>query len=180
MNNIKKAVWSVIRDTREIDSIRGVLLYAVGKDRIHYETIQEFAGLSTEDVLLEIGEWRLLLLVRSSRCGDWDARLLMILPREVFEMPNVSRALKESCVHIVISGVRIGAACAHHGLSEKTGTLIAVLKGAGIISPKLMGMDPKRTQSSSPLYEFNPCMYGETQRMIQGYEISPVCYWCQP
>lgn len=163
MNNIKKAVWSVIRDTREIDSIRGVLLYAVEKDRIHYEAIQEYAGLSTEDVLLEIWEWRLLLPVRSSRCGDWDARLLTIPPREVFEMPNVSRALKESCVHIVISGARIGAACGHHGLREKTGALITFLKGAGIISHKLMDMDPKRAQSSSPLYDFNPCVYGETQ-----------------
>ncbi|MCA1795014.1 MAG: hypothetical protein LC660_14300, partial [Desulfobacteraceae bacterium] len=167
----------------------------------HYETIQDLAGPSTGDVLLELWEWKLLLPIRSSKCGEWDSRLLVMQPGEVFEMPNISRALtvnaiesgrwdtiraihrlfqkmgepdwekmpalirelRNSCVHNVISGARIGAACGHHGLREKTGALIAVLKGAGIISPKLMAIDRNRMHSSSPLYEFNPCVYGETE-----------------
>ncbi len=71
--------------------------------------------------------------------------------------------LRDSCVHNLISGARIGAACGHHGLREKAGAMIAVLKGAGIISPKLMAMDRNRMRSASPLYEFNPCVYGENE-----------------
>jgi hypothetical protein len=200
MNSIKQAIRSVIKDTTGIESICGVLLYAAEMDFIHYETIKEIAGSSAGDVLLELWEWKLLLPIRSSKCGEWDSRLLMMQPGETFEMPNISRTLtitaiasgrwdtiraicdlfqkmgepdwekmpllvrelRDSCVHNVVSGTRIGAACGHHGLREKTGTFIAVLKGAGIISPKLMAMDLERMQSASPLYEFNPCVYGET------------------
>jgi hypothetical protein len=199
MNNIKQAIRSIIKDTTDLDPICNVLFYAAEMDIIHYETIQEVAGSSTVEILLEMWEWKLLLPIRSSKCGEWDSRVMLMQPGEVFEMPNISRALtsnaiesgkwvtpwaiqhllqemgepdwekmpalvrelKDSCVHNVISGARIGAACGHHKLKEKTGALIAVLKGAGIISPKLMAMDPKRMQSASPLYEFNPCVYGE-------------------
>ncbi|MDZ7665265.1 MAG: hypothetical protein U5K27_08065 [Desulfotignum sp.] len=200
MNNIKKAIGSLIKNTAELDLICGVLVYAADMDIIYYETIQEVAGPSTGEILLEMWEWKLLLPVRSSKCGEWDSRVMVMQPEERFEMPNISRVLTtnaiesgkwdtigaichlfqkmgepdwekmpalvrelgDSCVHKVISGARIGAACGHHGLREKTGALIAVLKGAGIISPKLMAMNPKRTRSASPLYEFNPCVYGET------------------
>ncbi len=201
MKNIKQAILSVINDTTEIDSICSVLVYASEMDIIHYETIQKVAGSSTGEVLLELWEWKLLLPVRSSKCGEWDSRVMVIQPGEVFEIPNISRVLtsnaiesgkwnttwaiqnllqkmgepdwekipalvrelRDSSVHNVISGTRIGAACGHHKLKEKTGALIAVLKGAGIISPKLMTIDRNRMESASPLYEFNPCVYGETQ-----------------
>jgi len=201
MNNIKKAIWSLIKDNTDLDSICSVLVYVAEMDIIHYETIQEVAGSSTGEILLEMWEWKLLLPVRSSKCGEWDSRIMVIQQGEVFEMPNISRALtsnaiesgkwdttcaiyhlfqkmgepdwqkipalvrelRDCCVHNVISGTRIGAACGHHGLKEKTGALIAVLKGAGIISPKLMAMDRNRMRSTSPLYEFNPCVYGEIQ-----------------
>lgn len=201
MNNIKKAIQCVIKDTTELDSICSVLMYAAEIDIIHYETIQEVAGSSTGEVLLAMWEWKLLLPIRSSKCGEWDSRVMVIQPGEVFEMPNISRVLttnaiesgrwdtiwailhlfqkmgepdwekipalvrelRDSSVHNVISGTRIGVACGHHGLREKTGAMIAALKGAGIISPKLMAMDRNRMRSASPLYEFNPCVYGETQ-----------------
>jgi hypothetical protein len=199
MNKIKQAILSVIKDTTDLDIIRNVLVYAAEMDIIHYETIQEVAGTSTGEILLEMWEWKLLMPIRSSKCGEWDSRVMVMQPGEVFEMPNISRALasnaiesgkwdtpwaikhlfqkmgepdwekipalvrelRDSCVHNVISGTRIGAACGHHKLKEKTGALIAVLKGAGIISPKLMAIDRNRMQSTSPLYEFNPCVYGE-------------------
>lgn len=201
MDSIKQAMRSIIKDTTDLDPICSVLVYAAEVDIIHYETIQKVAGSLTGEVLLEMWEWKLLLPIRSSKCGEWDSRIMVMQPGEVFEMPNISRTLtsnaiesgrwdtpwaiyrlfqemgepdwekipalvrelKNSCVHNVISGTRIGAACSHHGLKEKTGALIAVLKGAGIISPKLMAMDRNRMQSTSPLYEFNPCVYGEIQ-----------------
>jgi hypothetical protein len=201
MNNINQALSSVIKDTPDLGPICSVLTYAAEMDIIHFEIIQDLSGPSTGEVLLELWEWKLLLPVRSSKCGEWDARIILMQLGEVFEMPNISRVLttnaiqsarwdtirairqlfqqmgepdwekmpalirelKDSCVHNVISGARIGAACGHHGLRDKTGALIAVLKGAGVISPKLMAMDRKRMQSASPLYEFNPCVYGENQ-----------------
>ncbi|HKK99387.1 MAG TPA: hypothetical protein VJ943_03985 [Desulfotignum sp.] len=200
MENIKQAIRSVIKDFTHLDSICSVLVNAAGNDTINYDSVQAAAGPSTGEVLLELWEWRLLLPVRSSKCGEWDARIMWMQPGEVFEMPNISRVLitnaiqsgkwdtiwairqlfqkmgepdwekmpilvrelKDSCVHNVISGTRIGSACGHHGLREKTGALIAVLKGAGIISPKLMAMDRSRMESASPLYEFNPSIYGES------------------
>jgi hypothetical protein len=201
MDNIKQAIHSVIKDLTNLDYICRVLLDVAEKDTINYDAIQAAAGPSTGEVLLELWEWKLLLPVRSSKCGEWDSRIMLMQPGEVFEMPNISRVLtinaiqsgkwntigaihklfhqmgepdwekmpaliqeiRDSCVYNVISGARIGAACGHHGLREKTGALIAVLKGAGVISPKLMAMDRNRMQSASPLYEFNPCVYGENQ-----------------
>jgi hypothetical protein len=201
MNNIKKAIQCVIKDSTDLDSICSVLVNAPGKDTIIYDSVQAAAGPSTGEVLLELWEWKLLLPVRSSKCGEWDSRIMLMQPGEVFEMPNISRVLttnaiqsgkwdtiwairqlfqqmgepnwekmpaltqelRDCCVHNVISGARIGAACGHHGLRKKTGALIAVLKGAGIISPKLMAMDRNRMESASPLYEFNPSVYGENQ-----------------
>jgi hypothetical protein len=201
MDNIKKAIKCVIKDSTDLDSICSVLINAAKRDTINYDAVQTAAGPSTGEVLLEMWEWKLLLPVRSSKCSEWDSRIMVTQPGEVFEMPNISRALtsnaiesgkwdttwaiqnlfqkmgepdwekiptlvrelKDSCVHNVISGTRIGSACGHHGLRQKTGALIAVLKGAGIISPKLMAMDRNRMQSASPLYEFNPSVYGEKE-----------------
>jgi hypothetical protein len=201
MNNIKHAISSIIKDSTDLDPVCSVLVSAAGMDTIHFETIQDLSGPSTGEVLLELWEWKLLLPIRSSKCGEWDARIMLMQPGEVFEMPNISRVLttnaiqsgrwdtirairqlfqkmgepdwekmpalirelKDSCVHHVISGARIGAACGHHGLRDKTGALIAALKGAGVISPKQMAMNRKSMQSASPLYEFNPCVYGENE-----------------
>jgi len=170
MDNIKKAIKCVIKDSTDLDSICSVLINAAKRDTINYDAVQTAAGPSTGEVLLEMWEWKLLLPVRSSKCSEWDSRIMVTQPGEVFEMPNISRALtsnaiesgkwdttwaiqnlfqkmgepdwekiptlvrelKDSCVHNVISGTRIGSACGHHGLRQKTGALIAVLKGAGI------------------------------------------------
>jgi len=45
-------------------------------------------------------------------------------------------------------------------LKDKTGAMIAILKGAGIISPKLAAIS-QVAKSRSPLYEFNPSVYAE-------------------
>jgi hypothetical protein len=110
-----------------------------------------------------------VLTTNAIQSGKWDtiwaiSHLFQKMGEPNWEkMPALVRELKDSCVHKVISGTRIGSACGHHGLRQKTGALIAVLKGAGIISPKLMAMDRKRMQSASPLYEFNPSVYGENE-----------------
>lgn len=76
------------------------------------------------------------------------------------KMPALILSIKKNTMHNKIDGARIGALCIKNGLKDKTGTMIAVLKGAGIISPKLAAIS-QVAESRSPLYEFNPCVYAE-------------------
>ena len=88
--------WS--KTLPNLDIICSVLVYAAEMDIIRYETIQEVAGPSTGEILLEMWEWKLLLSVRSSKCGEWDSRIMVIQSGEVFEMPNISRALTSNAI----------------------------------------------------------------------------------
>jgi len=49
-----------------------------------------------EDMLLLCWEWRLLVPVRSSKCGEWDDRLLLLDHGEIYELPNVVKYLIKS------------------------------------------------------------------------------------
>jgi len=51
--------------------------------------------------LLLCWEWRLLVPVRSSKCGEWDERLLVLDSGEIYELPNVVK-------HLVTSARRTG------------------------------------------------------------------------
>ena len=196
MTNLKKAVSSFIHDADARKGLCDILTYTIQNDVSRFESLFAITGEDIYDILLELWEWKLILPMRSSKCGEWDSRILVTEPGETFQMPNISKYLvrhaiqtgewntnraiidlfqsmnepdwasipdlvlemKNACVYQTITGTRIGAACVHNGLKGKTGAMIAVLKGAGIISPKLM--NPARTmQATSPLYEFNPCVY---------------------
>ncbi|MEA3436547.1 MAG: hypothetical protein U9R43_08775, partial [Thermodesulfobacteriota bacterium] len=76
------------------------------------------------------------------------------------KIPDLVLEIKQGCIHNTISGARVGIACARNGLKNKTGAMIAVLKGSGIISPKLMAF-AEVARSTSPVYEFNPSVYAE-------------------
>jgi hypothetical protein len=73
-----------------------VINNACDKDRISFSEIEEICGGNAEDVLLLCWEWRLLIPVRSSKCGEWDDRLLMLDPGEIYELPNVVKLLVTS------------------------------------------------------------------------------------
>ncbi len=109
------------------------------------------------------------LAENARQTGIWDsplaiAHLFHTMGEPEWEkMPGLTREIRRGCVHHTISGAAIGAACARTGLKGKTGTMIAILKGAGIISPKLMAVSRHTGSSSSPLYEFNPGVYAEKQ-----------------
>jgi len=70
-----------------------ILMCVSESGAISYQKAEEIAGDDTEDVLLTGLEWKLLIPVRTSRCSEWDDRLFMAVPGEVYEMPNVSRVL---------------------------------------------------------------------------------------
>jgi hypothetical protein len=151
-----------------------------------------------DEALLTLWEWKLVIPVRSSKCSEWDSRILSAKPEEFYEMPNISKKLvkkgietgrwdsisaildlfqcmgepewkkmpdlilsiKKNTVHNTINGARIGVLCIQNGLKDKTGAMIAILKGGGIISPKLAAIS-QVAKSRSPLYEFNPSVYAE-------------------
>jgi hypothetical protein len=74
---------------------------ACEKGRISFSEVEERCGGNVEDVLLLCWEWRLLVPVRSSKCGEWDDRLLLLDPGEIYELPNVVK-------HLVTSARRTG------------------------------------------------------------------------
>jgi len=69
---------------------------ACEKGRISFSEVEEICGSNAEDVLLLCWEWRLLVPVRSSKCGEWDDRLLLLDPGEIYELPNVVKHLVKS------------------------------------------------------------------------------------
>lgn len=89
---------------------------------------------------------------------------------EYKKMPDLILSIKKHTRHNTINGAQIGALCIQNGLKDKTGAMIAVLKGAGIISPKLAAISPV-AKSRSPLYEFNPCVYAELQTLNERKQI---------
>ena len=106
------------------------------------------------------------LVKKGMETGRWDSTsavfdLFQSMGEPEWEkMPDLILSLKKSTVHNTINGARIGALCIQNGLIDKTGAIIAVLKGAGIISPKLAAIS-QVAKTRSPLYEFNPSVYAE-------------------
>ncbi|MCK5835712.1 MAG: hypothetical protein KAH09_00475 [Desulfobacula sp.] len=200
MKNLQAVLFPILKDDIHLSDMCSLLVTAWENDVCRFEAFSAIAGEAINDLLLELWEWKLIIPVRSSKCGEWDSRILLAAPGEVFEMPNISRVLmgqaiktgewdsrqaivdlfkvmgepdwekipdlvleiKNACVYHTVTGARIGAACVHNGLAGKTGAMIAILKGSGIISPKLMALSGTAT---SPLYEFNPCVYAELEGM---------------
>lgn len=201
MKNLQTVLFPILKDDIHLADMCSLLVYAWQNDVCRFEVLFDIAGEAINDLLLELWEWKLIIPVRSSKCGEWDSRILLAEPGEVFEMPNISRVLvgqaikdgkwdtrqaivdlfkvmgepdwaeipdlvlgiRNACVHHTINGARIGAACVHNGLAGKTGAMIAILKGSGIISPKLMALSGT---AGSPLYEFNPCVYAELNPVL--------------
>ncbi|MDY6793385.1 MAG: hypothetical protein SWH54_19125 [Thermodesulfobacteriota bacterium] len=198
MIHLAQALNSFLQDDALVEMFASVLDRFVENDVTHYNHIREIAGDHLTEVLLELWGWRLIIPVRSAKCGEWDSRILLAEPGESYEMPNISRmlvknarlsgvwdsrkaiydlfrvmdeaqwekipdlvlAIKRACTYYTVSGAGIGGACSRNGLKNKTGHMIAVLKGSGIISPKLMAF-AEVARSSSPVYEYNPSVFAE-------------------
>lgn len=76
------------------------------------------------------------------------------------KMPGLILSIKKNTLHNTINGAKIGVLCVQNRLKDKTGAMIAIIKGAGVISPKLAAINPA-AKAGSPLYEFNPSVYAE-------------------
>lgn len=93
--------------------------------------------------------------------AKWDVRAAVsTLYRDMGEpeWSKMSDLVDEICrraVNCAISASAISAACSRASISGSTGAMIAVLKGGGIISPKLRPVGPV-IKAAVPLYEINP------------------------
>jgi len=198
IKNLEKALRSFMTGDIPVSGLAHILFRLYRSERINYQELASAANGNVDEALLALWMWKLVIPVRSSRCSEWDSRILSAEPEEFYEMPNISKALvkkgietgawnsisailylfqsmgepewqkmpdlilsiKKNTVHNTINGTRIGVLCIQNGLKDKTGAMIAILKGAGIISPKLAAIS-RMAKSKSPLYEFNPSVYAE-------------------
>jgi hypothetical protein len=109
------------------------------------------------------------LVQNASKTGHW---VPMIAIAEVFQeieetvwqqMPELVVELGKSAKNGQISAAQIGKICARVGLGEKVDVLIAELKAAGVMSPKL-GSLAEVARAGSPLYELNPSLFMKQEK----------------
>ncbi|MFW6237403.1 MAG: hypothetical protein ACOC3F_03370 [Desulfosudaceae bacterium] len=105
------------------------------------------------------------LLDRAAAGGAWEQDAAVAgLYRQMGEadwekMPALVAEIAGSAGPGGISGAAIGRACVRAGLGDRVGAMIAVLKGGGVISPRLVGAGPGETKGS-PVYEVHPAVTG--------------------
>jgi len=93
--------------------------------------------------------------------GKWDTEKTIIELFKEFGDPDwekitgLVRSIAEKATGYKITGNQIKEICLKSGLNNRVDGLIAELKAAGIISPKL-GSIPEVFGAQSPIYELNP------------------------
>jgi len=93
--------------------------------------------------------------------GKWDPEKSIIELFKKFGEPDwekitgLVRSIAEKAINYKITANQIKEICLRFGLNDRTDGLIAELKAAGIISPKL-GSIPDVVGAQSPIYELNP------------------------
>jgi len=102
-----------------------------------------------------------LLVQGGLSTGIWDPETAV---REFFKalgdpywntIPELVRSIAEEAVHNRITGNQVRMICLRFGLTNRVDLLIAELKAAGIISPRLRSV-PEVNKEGSPIYEINP------------------------
>jgi len=93
--------------------------------------------------------------------GTWDPEKAIIKlfkelgDRDCKKIPGLVRSIAEEAVNHTITGNQIKRICLQLGVGNRVDSLIAELKAAGIISPKLSSI-PEVIREGSPIYELNP------------------------
>ena len=93
--------------------------------------------------------------------GRWDPEKSIIELFKEFGDPDLEkitglvRSITEKAINYKITGNQIKEICIQSGLINRVDGLIAELKAAGIISPKLASI-PDVVGAQSPIYELNP------------------------
>jgi hypothetical protein len=104
------------------------------------------------------------LVREAARSGTWKPeKAVAETAREMGEpawdqIPELVKKLGEYAEANRITGFQIKKACKTLRLEEKVDSLIAGLKGSGILSPSL-GYLPEAAQQKAPVYELNPALF---------------------
>lgn len=94
---VLQAALDVLLGSDELTAETALIINnACENGRISFTEVEEISGGNTEDMSLLCWEWRLLVPVRSSKCGEWDDRLLLLDHGEIYELPNVVKYLIKS------------------------------------------------------------------------------------
>lgn len=194
VNNLKMSLSKLLKDTGLTANLALVLDCTGKTGSISYSKITELVGDNSDDVLLSLYEWRMLLPARVEKSGAWEDRMLLCKPGESYILPNVVRHLVQNAVrtghwspmiavatvfnemgesawqkmpelvmalgsygNCRISGIQIRDECKRAGMGDKVDLLIAELKAAGIMSPKLSTI-AEVAKAGSPVYELNPSL----------------------
>jgi hypothetical protein len=95
MNNLQKALATFL-NTEDAAKLAGLLEAAMDTGTISYEDAERIIGDDAEDILTLGYGWRLLLPVRAAKAGDWEDRMMIPRPGEIYQMPNVVKHLVEN------------------------------------------------------------------------------------
>jgi hypothetical protein len=96
IQRLRAGLGSFLGSDEMIAETAVIIKNACDKGRICFSEVEEICHGNAEEAVLLCWEWRLLVPVRSSRCGEWDDRLLMLDPGEIYELPNVVKNLVKS------------------------------------------------------------------------------------
>jgi len=96
-SNLQRALGSFLKPN-DAQKLSLLLEEAVKKGRISYEDVARLVGDDAEDILILAYGWRLLLPARAAHAGDWEDRMLMLRPGEIYQMPNVAKHLVEDAM----------------------------------------------------------------------------------
>jgi hypothetical protein len=102
--------------------------------------------------------------------GCWEAgRALAELFREMGEtnweqIPELVKELGRQAKNYKITAIQIKEICRKLALGNRVDTLIAELKGSGVMSPKL-GSLAEVSRAETPIYELNPSLFLQSMKM---------------
>ncbi len=116
--------------------------------------------------LYEIPNISLKILEHARGTGEWDSKKAII---DFFKshgvpawekMPDLIKKIRQLSLNYVISADQIKNVCQDLELEEEVDSLIATLKWAGVMSPKL-GSIIQVDRAGTPLYELNSSLFAE-------------------
>jgi len=93
MKNLEKALKSFMTEDILVSDLAQILSLFLNFDRVNYRELASVTYDSLDEALLALWEWKLVIPVRSSKCSEWDSRILLAEPEESYEMPNISKML---------------------------------------------------------------------------------------
>ena len=90
--NLQRALTNFI-SIKDARRLAPVLIEILKTGSITYDVATEIISEDAEDILTLGYGWRLILPLRAAKAGDWEDRMLIPQPGEIYEMPNVVKHL---------------------------------------------------------------------------------------